>query len=90
MDNIMLEDLRKQIDLIDEQLINTLAKRVELVQKIGKLKKEHNLIPLDKKRWEQVMKTRIALAKKLNLSTAFIEKLYNLIHKHSLEIEKNE
>lgn len=84
-----LNDLRKKIDLVDKQLLNTLSKRVELVWEIGKLKKDLNLKPLDKKRWEEVLETRLALAKKLNLSEEFVEKLYNLIHEYSLEIERD-
>lgn len=83
-----MENLRKDIDDTDKQLLVILAKRFELVRKIGKLKKEQNLKPLDSKRWEEVLKTRSELAKKINLSTKFVEKLYNLIHKYSLEIER--
>ena len=42
MQNKTLEDYRKEIDKIDEELLHTLAKRFDVVRKIGKLKKENN------------------------------------------------
>ena len=82
-----LNTLRKQIDAVDGQLLNTLAERVRLVKTIGKLKKSKGIPPMDLKRWQQVLLSKIKKAKSLNLSEKFIEKLYNLIHEYSLEIE---
>lgn len=39
----ILEKLRKEIDSIDNELVELLNKRGEVVIKVGKLKKEHNL-----------------------------------------------
>lgn len=38
----MLEDLRKQIDTLDDELIHLLNKRMEVVQKVGQLKRTDN------------------------------------------------
>ncbi len=45
----LLADWRKQIDKIDEELINVLAKRINIVREIGKYKKENGIPPLDEK-----------------------------------------
>jgi len=83
-----LNSLRKQIDEIDEQIINLITQRFEVVMKIGKYKKKNNLPLLDMKRWKQVLQTKIELAEKLGLDPQLIEDIYNRMHKYSLEIEK--
>lgn len=40
----MLEELRNQIDNIDNQLITLLAQRMEIVKKVGEFKKQNNAI----------------------------------------------
>ncbi len=74
-----LEDLRKQIDGIDESIVNLLAKRIETVKKVGQLKKKSNIPVLDKSRWQKVIKSK----------KGYIKKIYNIIHDHALEIEKS-
>lgn len=86
MDN-KLEDWRKQIDLLDEELLGVLAKRINLVREIGKFKRANHLSPLDKKRWRQVLESQLTKAQSLNLSKNFIKKIYDQIHKYALEIE---
>lgn len=87
MNNKSLEDWRKQIDAFDEELLHVLAKRINIVRKIGKLKKAHGISLLDEKRWQTVLESQFSKAELLNLSEDFIKKLYNLIHEYSLEIE---
>lgn len=89
MNNKLLDDWRKQIDSIDEQLLHILAKRINTVREIGKLKKTHGIVPLDEKRWQEVLGSKLSKAKVLGLSKDFIKKLYDLIHEYSLEIERN-
>lgn len=85
-----LETLRKQINTIDEKILKLLAKRVSIVKKIGYYKKQNNLLALDKKRWNEVLKNALSKAESLNLSKKFIEKLLNLIHHYSLSVQKYE
>ncbi|MBI3984634.1 MAG: chorismate mutase [Candidatus Levybacteria bacterium] len=86
----MLKKLRKEIDEIDRELLSVVAKRASVVRKIGKLKRKNNIKPLDQKRWEEVLESRILIAKSLNLDKDFIKNLYTLIHKNSLTIESEE
>lgn len=83
-----LEDYRKQIDKIDQQILQTLSKRFEVVAKIGKLKKKLGLPVLDIKRWKKVQQSREQAGKKLGLPEKLIKNIYKAIHKYSLEIEK--
>ncbi len=79
---------RKQIDIQDEKMLEILAKRFEIIKKIGKLKKENNLPVLDKKRWQKVLMSNLDKAKKLDLPEDFVKKLLSLIHQYSLRSEK--
>ncbi len=45
-----LEDYRKNIDIIDTQIMVLLDERLEIVKEIGKFKSEHNIPVLDNSR----------------------------------------
>lgn len=89
-----LEELRKKIDNIDRELIETLAARMTIVEKIGEYKKDNNVTTFQVQRWDDIMKNRAELAKKMNLSEAFITEIYKIIHEESIrkqtEIMKTE
>jgi len=83
-----MKNLRKQIDILDKELIRTLSERMSIVKKIGEYKKEHNLEPLDEKRWSEVLESRKKWARKMELDEEFIEEIFNTIHTKSIDIEK--
>lgn len=83
-----LEKLRKEIDNLDEELIGILARRFEVIKKIGKLKKMIGEDPLDIKRWEELISSRILRGTLINLPSEFVKKLFSVIHDLSLEIER--
>ena len=85
-----LEEYRQEIDTVDEELLTVLAKRFDIVREIGKLKKEKKILPLDEKRWEEVIDKINNKATKLNLSKNFIKNIYDEIHKAALMIERND
>lgn len=86
--NKKLKKYRQQIDKIDKKIIEYLAKRYKVVEKIGVLKKKIDLPALDKKRWLEVLNSRIEYGINLNLPKNLIIKIYNTIHQFSLKIEK--
>lgn len=86
--NDKLENWRKQIDVIDERILTALAKRIKIVRKIGKFKKEQSISAFDKNRWEQVLNSNIKTGETLGLSKEFIKNLLHLIHKYSRQIQE--
>lgn len=52
-----LEKLRKEIDLIDNEMANLFSKRMDVVTKISKLKKENNLQIRDLTREKEIQET---------------------------------
>lgn len=86
--NNKLANLRKKIDIVDEKLLTVLAKRITLVRKISKFKKAHNIALLDENRRNEVLNTQLSKGAKLGLSKDLIKKLYSLIHKYSIKVQK--
>ncbi|MFN6945762.1 MAG: chorismate mutase [Cytophagaceae bacterium] len=92
--NDHLEELRKKIDNIDREMIEILAARMHIVEKIGEYKKENNVTTFQVKRWDDIMKNRTELAKKMNLNESYISEIYKIVHEESIrkqtEIMKRE
>jgi chorismate mutase len=82
-----LEALRRQIDELDKELLELLARRMAVVRQVGTHKHEHNIDPLDRTRWDVVIKDRLALAESLGLAETFVAEFYELIHQYALRIE---
>jgi chorismate mutase len=87
--NESLENLRKQIDELDEELLNIFAKRMGVVLKIGALKRATGVPPLDAVRWQSLLDSKRSKAISLGLSEKFVESAYYLIHEYSLEIQSD-
>lgn len=79
-----LEYLRQIMDGVDAEIIDLIAKRMELSEKIGHLKKECNMTAYQPERWRDIVDTRGAKAEQAGLSKAFIIELYEKIHNHSI------
>ncbi|MDD5213379.1 MAG: chorismate mutase [Candidatus Gracilibacteria bacterium] len=83
-----LQKYREEIDSIDKDLIELLAKRFDVVKRVGYYKKEHNMPPLQAGRWQEVLDSRKNIASHLGVSDEFIEKVWNIIHDYALDLEK--
>lgn len=79
-----LADLRTNIDKIDDQIIQKIAERMQIVQKIGEFKRDNGVTILQVNRWDQIMNKRSAFAKALKLDLNFTGKLLELIHSESI------
>jgi chorismate mutase len=79
-----LAELRKQIDKIDDQMIQKLAERMALVEKIGEYKRDNKVTILQVNRWDEIMQKRSAIAKVLKLDPHFTEKFLELVHGESI------
>jgi chorismate mutase len=80
-----LEELRSEIDKLDEELIDLLARRMDIAEEIGKYKKENNITILQLKRWSQVIRERVAAGEKLGLSREFLLRLLEAVHEESIQ-----
>jgi chorismate mutase len=79
-----LEKYRTTIDELDEQLLEILARRMNISEQIGKLKKEQNLAPFQADRWQALLDDRNKKGEKLKLNSDFIKKVFEAIHMESI------
>ncbi len=83
-----LTNLRKEITALDAQLIELLSERMDVVEKIGTVKKEGNVAILQRTRWQEVIRTVVDLGAEHSLSSDFIEKIFKAIHQESIQHQK--
>ena len=79
-----LRKLRAKIDVIDVQLIETLGKRMNISNSIGKLKKQKNVAVLQSNRWNQILGAMILEGESKGLSEEFVLKMFKVIHQESI------
>ena len=79
-----LENLRAQINVVDEQLIQLLAKRMQVADKIGELKKEKNVAVLQSRRWNEILGNMVLEGSSKGLSEEFVLKMFKAIHQESI------
>lgn len=79
-----LEALRKQIDEIDNQLLELLARRMRVCREIGTYKKEHNLTVVQTARYSEILEKRGAQASLCGMSDSFIRDVFEHIHEESV------
>lgn len=76
--------LRKQIDELDNQLIELLAKRMRVCREIGQYKKEHNMTVLQTSRYNEILDKRGAQGVLCGMSSEFIRSVFEEVHEESV------
>jgi chorismate mutase len=84
-----LSILREQIDQLDDEIMQKMAARMKISEKIGQYKKENNVTILQVNRWEEIIQTRISLGKAMGLNESFTNDLLKLIHHESIQVQTN-
>lgn len=83
-----ISQLRAKIDVIDENLIHTLAQRMEISRRIGESKRENKIAILQTGRWEAVLADVVAKGKERGLDPDFVKTLFNAIHDASIKAQE--
>ena len=79
-----LGNLRSRIDIIDEQLLDLLKKRMDIADEIGALKKTNNVAILQNTRWHEILGKMILEGEQRNLSEEFVIQVFKAIHQESI------
>ena len=82
--NSELSNLRAQIDVIDNGLIETLGKRMKISDQIGALKKTGNVSVLQTSRWNEILGKMILEGESKGLSEEFVLRMFKAIHQESI------
>ena len=79
-----IRQLRHQIDELDNQLMDLLAKRMRVCREIGQYKKEHNMTVLQTKRYSEILAKRGAQGAQCGMSADFVANVFEHIHEESV------
>jgi chorismate mutase len=83
-----LNDLREKIDILDEELLEIIEKRMELSRKVGEYKKSRKIPLFQKSRWDELLIRRIHAGIRKGLNEHFIRQIFDTIHSESISKQK--
>lgn len=76
--------LRKQIDDIDNQIMDMLAKRMRVCREIGHYKKEHGMTIVQTSRYSEILDRRGAQAALCGINPGCVRLIFEAIHEESV------
>lgn len=80
-----LAGLRGEIDDIDSELLQLLARRMEVSAQIGEYKKSHNVTVVQMDRWKKILADHVATGQDLGLSSELVTEIFEAVHQASIE-----
>lgn len=83
-----LKWLRHMIDEVDDQLWQTLQKRMEISRQIGAWKKQEGMEVVQPTRFQEILQKRKKWAHKVGLEENMVEAIFIEIHKESVRVQK--
>lgn len=83
-----LAGLRRQLDEIDGELLQLLARRFDVIHKVAELKKEHAIPVAQPERVAEILDTRATQSEALGLSPALVKRLWQAIIRQSCAVER--
>lgn len=83
----VLGTLRREIDQLDEEIVQKLAARMKIAEKIGRYKRENSVTILQVDRWEEIVRSRLAAGRAMGVDTGFLRDLLTLIHHESIQVQ---
>lgn len=82
-----IDQLRAQIDAIDENLLYMLSSRMKISRKIGEYKRDNNIAILQTSRWDSVLEKVTAAGAGYGLPEHFVKAVFNAIHEASVQVQ---
>lgn len=79
-----LSALRRQIDELDNSLLELLARRMRVSREIGQYKKEHNMPILQAQRYDEILQNRVEQAQRMGMDAEFMKTVLVAIHEESV------
>jgi chorismate mutase len=80
----VLGELRQQIDVYDDHLLDLMEQRMKVAETIGRYKKENNITILQSIRWDEIIKRAITKGQAKGLSAELIDTIFKAIHQESI------
>lgn len=76
--------LRKEMEIIDDQMMELLIRRMKISRQMGIYKKEHNMPVLQLMRYSEILDKRSAQGERCGLSPSFVKRIFENIHEESV------
>ncbi|MEZ4985154.1 MAG: bifunctional 3-deoxy-7-phosphoheptulonate synthase/chorismate mutase type II [Saprospiraceae bacterium] len=80
-----IDDLRQQIDELDDELLKLLGKRMHVAEQIGAYKKRNNISILQTSRWNEILEQVMNKARAHGLSEQFVDTYLRAVHQESID-----
>ena len=80
-----LMGLREQIDSLDHEILQLLSERMNVAEKIGRIKRDNDVRILQSARWEDIMERVLMRSHSLGLSENFLRTMLDAVHVESIE-----
>lgn len=84
---LVLDSVRRQMDSIDAEIIDLIAKRMELSERMGEVKNSGNITVYQPDRWREIVETRGDRATALLMDKEFIISIFQAIHNESIKTQ---
>lgn len=84
-----LEEMRSGIDRLDRELIELLAQRQKIVEKIGESKARNNVTVLQIHRMDQLLEERLRLGALGGLDEKYTRDIFETIHEESVRVQSD-
>lgn len=85
--NDKLQHLRNIIDELDEEMLQLIKKRIDIILQIAEYKRDNNVSVFQLERWMEILKTRVESGIDKNMNKDFVEKLCQLLHEESIRVQ---
>ena len=85
-----LNELRHEIDKLDDELIDLLARRMKVSAEIGRYKTAHNMSILQSQRYEEILARRARQAVEMGMDREFMRSVMQAIHEESIRQQQKE
>jgi chorismate mutase len=79
-----LKALRRDVDELDDRMLDLLSQRMTIARKMGELKAAQNISTFQPERWREMLDDRIQKGGLLDLSREFIQQLMQTIHEEAI------
>jgi chorismate mutase len=79
-----MQQLRAQIDQVDNKLLEVLRRRMDIIQAMGEAKRSQRVSTLQPERWDDVLKSRVQQGVEMGFSAEFLTALSEIVHEESI------
>lgn len=84
-----LPEIRRELDIIDTQIVTLIAKRQSYMQEVGVYKREHNLPLRHPDREQEIVARLTSLAHKHDVNPKLITTIFRALFKDAIRIQKD-